>query len=130
VAKLSVFQKMVFLEHFLVLAMFICGLLICFVRFRLKVDEELSALPLLMRMKLRELMFVAVATSLASTVLAAFTFYYFIEIKASVFACLSVGIRISVYVSYAFCGAFCIFYILLFVYDCSLLGLKGWVLRE
>ena len=54
-------------------------------------------------------MFVAVATSLASTVLAAFTFYYLIEIKASVFACLGVGIRISVYVSYVFCGALCIF---------------------
>jgi hypothetical protein len=42
--KFQVFKKILFLEHFLVLAMFICGLLICFVCFRLKANGELSAL--------------------------------------------------------------------------------------
>mgnify|MGYP003702979515 CR=1 FL=1 len=82
VAQFSVFQKVAYLEHFLVL---------------------------LLRLTRRVLMFVAVAMSLASTVISAFIYYYLIEIKVSVFIYLGVGIKVSVYISYVVRGACCIF---------------------
>lgn len=88
--------------------MFTSGIFICFVRFRVKAGEQ-SALPLIRRLIIHLLMFVAVAMSLTSTIFAAFIYYYLIEIKLYVFACFGVGIKVSVYASYTIYGACCVF---------------------
>lgn len=88
----------------MVVAMFISAIFICLVRYRLKAAGELSTLNLRLRLKLRILMFAAVAV-----VLAAFTYYYLIEMKVSVFACLNVATKISVYAAYVISGVCCAF---------------------
>lgn len=93
----------------MVVAMFISAIFICLVRYRLKAAGELSTLNLRLRLKLRILMFAAVAMSLVSVVLAAFTYYYLIEVKVSVFACLNVATKIFVYAAYVISGVCCAF---------------------
>ncbi|KAF0910741.1 hypothetical protein E2562_004727 [Oryza meyeriana var. granulata] len=89
----------------MVMAMFISAIFTHLVRYQLRAARKPRTVAPGVRWRLRILMFIVVAMSLVSVVLAGFIYHHLIEVKVSIFACISMATSIAVYASYVLFGA-------------------------